>query len=340
MKKLIKVLFVMLLAVMLSAPALAQAAAPTVTMKFPAGNKYVDSAGNSVYPDTNGNATVPLGQLSNYLNAGFVHYSDYLPEGATNLFFTNARARAALSSSATGLSYNSATGVFSLTANYAIPQYISFAGPTAARTWTGPDAGAILLTNQPGEIAALAEKGTPGAADFFLLEDSAASNAKKMTLWSDIKSTLTTYFNTLYSVKAAPTTVYAGGTAYGLTNSPAAVTFGTTSPAITVPAAGTYLIRYRAHVEYAGATFAANQTATLKLRRTNNTAADLTNSPATAVTDIVTTVTGTLAWVEGEVVYTTANTNDAIALYGSVATAPSVGALNVAEANIIAQQLY
>jgi hypothetical protein len=93
-------------------------------------------------------------------------------------------------------------------------------------------------------------------------------------------------------------------------------------------------------VEYAGATFAASETATLKLHRTNNTAADLSNSPATAVAAVVTTATGTLAWVINEVVYTTANANDAIALYGSVAATPSAGALNVVEASIIAQQLY
>tara|TARA_B100001245_G_C22621674_1_gene306676 strand:- start:248 stop:502 length:255 start_codon:yes stop_codon:yes gene_type:complete len=41
--------------------------------------------------------------------------SDDLTEGSTNLFFTNARARAALSVAAGGdLAYNSGTGVFTL----------------------------------------------------------------------------------------------------------------------------------------------------------------------------------------------------------------------------------
>jgi hypothetical protein len=41
--------------------------------------------------------------------------SDDLSEGSTNLFFTNARARAALSVAAGGdLAYNSGTGVFTL----------------------------------------------------------------------------------------------------------------------------------------------------------------------------------------------------------------------------------
>ncbi|MEK7101023.1 MAG: hypothetical protein AAB921_02900, partial [Patescibacteria group bacterium] len=43
-----------------------------------------------------------------------------LAEGS-NLYYTDARARAALSSSATGLTYTSGTGAFSLTAGYTIP---------------------------------------------------------------------------------------------------------------------------------------------------------------------------------------------------------------------------
>jgi hypothetical protein len=39
----------------------------------------------------------------------------------TNLYYTDARSRSAISSSATGLTYTSGTGVFSLTAGYAIP---------------------------------------------------------------------------------------------------------------------------------------------------------------------------------------------------------------------------
>jgi hypothetical protein len=44
--------------------------------------------------------------------------TDDLAEGATNQYFTNTRARAALSETITGLSYDSGTGVFSQTAGY------------------------------------------------------------------------------------------------------------------------------------------------------------------------------------------------------------------------------
>jgi predicted heme/steroid binding protein len=48
-------------------------------------------------------------------------YSTTLVTEGTNLYFTESRARASISSSATGLTYTTATGVLSLTSGYAIP---------------------------------------------------------------------------------------------------------------------------------------------------------------------------------------------------------------------------
>lgn len=52
----------------------------------------------------------------------------------------------------------------------------------------------------PGTHAAT-NKATPADADEFPLADSAASYVLKRTLWSDIKTALTTFFNTLYTAK-------------------------------------------------------------------------------------------------------------------------------------------
>lgn len=135
--------------------------------------------------------------------------------------------------------------------------------------------------------------------------------------------------------------VYAAGTAYSLTGTSAALDFGTTDPVLTINKAGTYLITARANLEYVGATFAANQTATLKLRRTNNTAADLTGSSTALGTNIVTTVDGVLAVVNlPGVLYTTANVDDAITIYGDVSVVPSAGSLDATEASIVAVRLY
>lgn len=47
--------------------------------------------------------------------------TDGLDEGLSNLYFTNARARGAISETITGIDYNSGTGIFSLTSGFNIP---------------------------------------------------------------------------------------------------------------------------------------------------------------------------------------------------------------------------
>ena len=63
---------------------------------------------------------------------------------------------------------------------------------------SGADTDAIH-DNVAAEISAVTEKTNPVDADVALIEDSAASNAKKRLSWSNIKATLKTYFDTLYS---------------------------------------------------------------------------------------------------------------------------------------------
>lgn len=135
-------------------------------------------------------------------------------------------------------------------------------------------------------------------------------------------------------------TSYGAGTAYALTNVSAAVDLGTTDPVVVLDQAGVYRLSGRVNLKYTGATFAANQNVTLKLRRTNNTAADITNSSTVIVTGVVTTVTETFVVVQlPEVSYTTALTNDSITIFADVATAPSAGSLDVTEASIWAERV-
>ncbi len=56
-------------------------------------------------------------------------------------------------------------------------------------------------------ITALAAKTTPVDADAVVITDSAASGAPKRTLWSNIKATLKTYFDTLYVALTGDQTV-------------------------------------------------------------------------------------------------------------------------------------
>lgn len=135
--------------------------------------------------------------------------------------------------------------------------------------------------------------------------------------------------------------VYAAGSAYQLTNTSALLNFGTTDPSLTITSAGVWLILSRARIDYTGATFAAVRTGALKLRRTNNTAADLTSATAGFLTDIITTLTYTLgSFTLPPIIYTTTNSNDVIELWGSISVVPSAGSLDASEAHIVAIKLY
>lgn len=135
---------------------------------------------------------------------------------------------------------------------------------------------------------------------------------------------------------------YATGTVYSLTNTAAALSFGTTSPTITIPTAGTWKITARVQLAYAGATVS-TETATLKLRRTNNTAADLTNGSLTVDLPVATTLTNTYGTVTlPPVYYTTLNANDVVTIFGNVSATLGAGTINceVGGTNITAERLY
>jgi hypothetical protein len=130
--------------------------------------------------------------------------------------------------------------------------------------------------------------------------------------------------------------VYGAGTAYNLTDTAAAIDLGTTDPSITLGAAGTYLLFGSAQLEYAAATIT-TQTAALKLRRTNNTAADISDTPVTIDLPAATTLTHTVG-IFGlpPVLYTTTNANDVISLFGNLSAAAGAGQVTVSDASIVA----
>lgn len=134
-------------------------------------------------------------------------------------------------------------------------------------------------------------------------------------------------------------TSYAAGTAYSLTDTAAQLNFGTTDPSITILQAGTYLIRGAVGIKYNGSTYGAAQTATLKFRRTNNTAADLSNGARTVVMPVLTVFTGGDTFILPSIIYT-ATAGDIVQIFGSVSAAPSAGSVDTDSAEIIAQRLY
>ena len=97
----------------------------------------------------------------------------------------------------------------------------------------------------------------------------------------------------------------------------------------------------KVRVDYNAATFAAVRTGTLKFRRTNNTAADLTNGSNGFKTDIITTLTYTLAEITlAPIIYVTTATNDALTIFGDISVIPTAGSLDCVEACIVAVRLF
>lgn len=134
---------------------------------------------------------------------------------------------------------------------------------------------------------------------------------------------------------------YGTGTAYSLTNTQAAINLGTTDPAIIVDQPGTYLVQGQFHVARNGATVVA-ETATLKVRRTNNTPADVSVLP---VFDLPasTTLTDTLGFVNiPAFLYTTVNSDDALSLFGAVSAALGAGTIDITAIGtyLLAQRLF
>jgi len=134
--------------------------------------------------------------------------------------------------------------------------------------------------------------------------------------------------------------VYASGTGYQLTNTPALLNFGTTDPSLTITQPGTYLLIARVVIDFNVATFAASQVVTLKLRRTNNTAADIANSSTSAPTGSATSSTENFGdFILPPVIYTTRNYDDVIQIFGSIAAVPGSGSIDADEATLIAMRL-
>ena len=133
---------------------------------------------------------------------------------------------------------------------------------------------------------------------------------------------------------------YLSGTAYTVTGSLAAVTGGTTSPTITLPTAGTYFIYGDLDSNYVGATFAANQTLTQELYRTNNTPGVISSSPAVITLNVVTTFTGTAATSNVHGVIYTASAGDTITVYAGLSATPSAGSVTITGGGLYAIRLF
>jgi anti-sigma-K factor RskA len=140
-------------------------------------------------------------------------------------------------------------------------------------------------------------------------------------------------------VGSNPTVVtYAAGAAYSLTAVSALLAFGTTTPIVVLSARGVWRITATCRLNYVAATFAANQTVSLKLRRTNNTAADLANATAALTTRVIAAVTDNAGMMHISVLYETENDNDQIELWGSIDVIPGAGTIDAVSAKVVAER--
>ena len=167
------------------------------------------------------------------------------------------------------------------------------------------------------------------------------AGAYAITLTATATTSLTLPTSGTLGIKNQEIATYATGTAYALTDTAAAINVGTTDPVIVLNVAGTYLIFAQVNLAYTGATVVA-ETAALKVRRTNNTAADLSVVVPIDL-PVSTTLTNTYGIVQiPPFIYTTAATDDSVTIFGNVSAALSAGTIDATAigTSIVAIRLY
>lgn len=165
------------------------------------------------------------------------------------------------------------------------------------------------------------------------------TDANKALTTVTVSSGLSLSGGNLTTSTATTLSTYAAGTVYTFTGSSALVHFGTTDPSVTLATAGTYLLLANVGVKYNAATYAGAQTVTVKLRRTNNTAADLANASRAIELPVLTTYTGGDAITLPPLVYT-ATAGDIVQIFGLLSATPAAGSVTAENAEIIAVRIY
>jgi len=134
-------------------------------------------------------------------------------------------------------------------------------------------------------------------------------------------------------------------TSHDFDNSQEAIVINSNTISLTINEVGTWMLLARIRVDYSEATYATDdKNLNLKLRRTNNTPADVSNTPVISKLRDVTTAYFTAGVIElPPVFYTTTTTTDVIALYGWLDTLPDNTAANgkvlAYEASIVAVKM-
>lgn len=134
---------------------------------------------------------------------------------------------------------------------------------------------------------------------------------------------------------------YSAGTVYSITTTSQKIDFGTTDPVITITNAGTYTITINVQLGYNLATVLTSRNITIKVRRTNNTAADVSPQNASFQVPLIgTALTGTAGDCDVASFDYTASAGDVLELWISIDAGISTGSVQVTSASIKANRIY
>ena len=162
----------------------------------------------------------------NGLNGAVVLSTSNVAEG-TNLYYTDTRTRLAISSTATGLTYNNGTGVFTLSAGYSIPTTASQTNwDTAFNDRNKWDGGATGLVASAGRTSLGA---TTLGSNLFTLTNPSAISFLRINADNSVSALDATTFRG--AISAGTITSVSVVTANGISGS---VATSTTTPAITL----------------------------------------------------------------------------------------------------------
>jgi hypothetical protein len=134
--------------------------------------------------------------------------------------------------------------------------------------------------------------------------------------------------------------VYAAGTPATLSETPGLLTFGTTSPTVSITKNTRHLITARVLLSLAGCTLAEVVTVTFKLRVTSGTAGDIAHSTTSIQVGAIASSGQNEVAIPLElppVLHSPAAVPETIQLWGSVSGLPDTGDLKISEACIIVE---
>jgi hypothetical protein len=158
----------------------------------------------------------------------------------TNLYYTDTRARASISTTATGLTYTSGTGVLSLTAGYVIPT------TSSATNWDSAYTNRITSATSPLSIAANVisiAQATTSISGYLSSTDWNTFNGKQAALTNPVTGTGTTNYHTKFTGTSTigNSLIWDNGTNVGIGNT-------NTSYTLDVSGSGRYNGNYAGHL--------------------------------------------------------------------------------------------